>query len=612
MNERAKKTMQEEGRTMSELDVPETNMATEALAGVTELREQICSIEERLTKFLKSPDNQRKCAFCQQTDYYVQRIATLESQCQALEVNLKSQQTESARCEKRISALEENHSKSFRELKTCVEKCEKDNQLNNRDIEKLTTELAKLNKDFSEQRTQLDDAQKTINKLVSSNKKLQEQNRGLEVRYNELSTRLSDRYLLIKLLGQLFVPPTFIPNPSSDSQSFAESHGGMINSSERNIESIADHFVSGQLEQYLQSFKKHIDDDIEKAKKHFDETSGTVGGRLNDIDYRVTHLEKTYSTSMGVLDGKIQKLEIKSSGIQEQYQRDMDSFKDRMNQVEEAMPSLRGEVTRISKKVDLSLQKTMIEINNTLARSNQDLQDQINDVESDMRRIEKDFGEQHQFQTKEVNDAKAKAEEAVRWISKTNTDVKNYAATVVENFKQLKYELNQMVLNDSLPDEFSDWSVKYVCQRLRREPDLSAWEYAPLPEVQKLVQLVSEFMRKSSLESFWRYQGHSFADCLIAPKCNEDYQPSLHTATNMKPRKGDEGSYVVQYLNAPGLMLPKSPEMPIKAEVVLKRKSSSVKCMSNEAVRIESNNEDIHLEAADMRSPDRSVSTQCD
>lgn len=598
---------------MSGADTMGISEATQALEGVTELRKQIDSMEERLTECQNSLDGQSKCAFCQQTAEYVQRMEILESQCENLKENLKSLQNASVDLERKYRKFDELHTSNHSKLESRVQACEVDSGEKQHDIEHLKQDMSMMRNNYSEQKSRLDKAMETITRLSQDNRNLQHQNHSLEVRCNNLIARLSDRFLLVKLLGQLFVPPTFIPEMSSDDQSSPEARSSRSRSnSERNMESIADHFVSGQLEQYLQSFKKHIDDDIEKAKKHFDETSGTVGGRLNGIDHRLAHLENAYSTSMNVLDGKIQKLESKSSGIQEQYQRDMDRFKDRMNQVEEAMPSLRGEMTRISKKVDLSLQKTMIEINNTLARSNQDLQDQINDVESDMRRIEKDFGEQHQFQTKEVNDAKAKAEEAVRWISKTNTDVKNYAATVVENFKHLQYELNQMVLNDSLPVEFSDWSVKYVCQRLRGEPDLSAWEYAPLPEVQKLVQLVSEFMRTSSLESFWRYQGHSFADCLIAPKCNEDYQPSLHTATNMKPRKGDEGSYVVQYLNAPGLMLPKSPEMPIKAEVMLKRKSSLVKCMSNEAVRIESNNEDIHLEAADMRSPDRSVSTQCD
>lgn len=378
------------------------------------------------------------------------------------------------------------------------------------------------------------------------------------------------------------------------------------------MESIADHFVSGQLEQYLQSFKRHIDEAIAMAKKDFDEASGSVGGRLDGIEHRLVLMENTYSTSMDEQGMKIQKLEMKASGIQEQFQRSMNGFMARMNQVEDALPSLRGEMTKISQKVNLSLQKAMSDISNTLAQSNQNLQAQVNGVASDMRRMETVFGEQHLFQAKEVKGAKAKAEEALRWISKTNTDVKNQAATVVENFKHLQYELNQMVLDDSLPDEFSDWSVKYVCQRLKGEPDLPVWEYAPLPKVQQLVQLVSEFLSKSSLESFWRYQGQSFADCLIAPNGNEDYQPSLHTATNMKPRKGDEGSYVVQYLNAPGLMLPKSPEKPIKAEVILMRKSLSTKYMPNEAVMIDSDKEGIVREADDMRSPDRSVSTQCD
>ena len=590
---------------MSGTDTMGISEATQALEGVTELRTQIGSIEERLTECQNSLDGQSKCAFCQHTAEYVQRIEILESQCENLKEDLKSLQNSSVDLERKYREFDELHTCNYSKLESRVQACEADSGEKQHDIEHLKQDMTKLRNNFSEQKSRLDKALETIATLSQDNRNLQQQNHSLEVRCNDLTARLSDRFLLVKLLGQLFVPPSFIPEMSSDDQSSAESRNRSRSYSERNMESIADHFVSGQLEQYLQSFKRHIDEAIAVAKKDFDEASGSVGGRLDGIEHRLVLMEKTYSTSMDEQGTKIQKLEMEASGIQKQFQRSMNGFMERMNQVEDALPSLRGEMTKISKKA-------MSDISNTLAQSNQDLQAQINGIASDMRRMEEDFGEQHQVQAKEVNDAKAKAEEAVRWISKTNTDVKNQAATVVENFKHLQYELNQMVLDDSLPDVFSDWSVKYVCQRLKGEPDLPAWEYAPLPKVQQLVQLVSEFLSKSSLESFWRYQGRSFADCLIAPNGNEDYQPSLHTATNLKPRKGDEGSYVVQYLNAPGLMLPKSPEKPIKAEVMLLRKSSSIKCMSNEAAIIDSDNEDIFCKADDMRSPDRSVSTQCD
>lgn len=597
---------------MSGTDTMGISEATQALEGVTELRTQIGSIEERLTECQNSLDGQSKCAFCQHTAEYVQRIEILESQCENLKEDLKSLQNSSVDLERKYREFDELHTCNYSKLESRVQACEADSGEKQHDIEHLKQDMSMMRNNFSEQKSRLDKALETIATLSQDNRNLQQQNHSLEVRCNDLTARLSDRFLLVKLLGQLFVPPTFIPEMSADDHSSAEARNRSRSNSERNMESIADHFVSGQLEQYLQSFKRHIDEAIAMAKKDFDEASGSVGGRLDGIEHRLVLMEKTYSTSMDEQGTKIQKLEMKASGIQEQFQRSMNGFMARMNQVEDALPSLRGEMMKISQKVNLSLQKAMSDISNTLAQSNQNLQAQVNGVASDMRRMETFFGEQHLIQAKEVKGAKAKAEEALRWISKTNTDVKNQAATVVENFKHLQYELNQMVLDDSLPDEFSDWSVKYVCQRLKGEPDLPVWEYAPLTKVQQLVQLVSEFLSKSSLESFWRYQGQSFADCLIAPNGNEDYQPSLHTATNMTPRKGDEGNYVVQYLNAPGLMLPKSPEKPIKAEVILMRKSSSTKYMPNEAVMIDSDKEGIVREADDMRSPDRSVSTQCD
>lgn len=559
------------------------------LDGVGELREQIKTIEERLQDFEQwqkgfEQKQQEKCPLFDEATKAIDEVKELWKKLENYDSFVSS--TKNA-CDK-IDSKKSDVDRRISTLKKKIgEICDEQVKPLRTKIESQDQAISKLQEDVASLQASCEEKEKAItsltNELWKTTKvnsslgqkcdKLDSKVQHLESSLKEARSRLADRFLIVKLLGQLFVPPTYLSDDTlSDS-------GAILDN--RNIESMSQAFTAGRLDNYLKSFQNHIENQISNATRDFNNGSAGIKATVAELQKRMDGLKHD-------IDGKANKdnMENGLKSVQREINTQLSnaigdfnnnhaSLKNELNELKNTLKHVEDKQRSIEDSCSASaneMEQIKRDIRNLAADRvvKEDIETCVNDIRSE---VQKEFvGVKDEFleMKKQIEGAVDKVDSAVKNVSHQSTDAKNSATAMVENFKKMIFSLKSISENAD-NDEFDDWSIEYVGKRLIGEPELPEMNGGQFQnEVRKVKDQVRQFLAENSTEDFRRAFGKSFAACVICPQEGDAFDASIHEGYK-RPKRGEELDYVVKYVESIGLLLPNCPTGNIKAKVDLKK-----------------------------------------
>ena len=466
-------------------------------------------------------------------------------------------------------------------------------------IAALQSQLQELKQAFASQQSGMEVAEQERRREREEARRLAQEVSQLSAELTAVRARLADRFLWVKLLGQMFAP--FAP----EGVAVNEAGEGCAAMSERQMEQLVEHFVSGILDSHLERFRSHVDEQLFQVRDSLDELHRCQDDQLESLKKQAqaqVALDSGLEQVRKEAEGTAFRVDMLANGVTSVQDglADVDrcvkkadvtlkaglaSMNERLDTVrhdilQKSSEDMRTFVTQSIEQVHGELEAGLISTNERLVAMRQEVRQQSADgmraLQGVVDRHIQEMAEEQSLLRQDVQHVAAQVDAMVMKVSHEATDAENTTAAMIEDFKKMQYALGQAVRDDTLPEAFADWAVDYVCRRLRGEPELPKWQGEPLKQVEEVKALVNRFQATYNQETFRKTQGRSFVESLIIPQQGDGYCAERHKVEGSclpdKRRNETEQDYVVDYLNAPGLFLPRDPHRPVKAWVTLRRR----------------------------------------
>ncbi len=418
-------------------------------------------------------------------------------------------------------------------------------------------------------------------------KRLRGEHGKLKNEVTVLQSWRSDRWLVLKLIGQLFVPPTFIPDAENTVNNSSDA-----SDDESQISDMVQNFVSGRLDQYLRSFEQHISEELEDVRKRFKDTE-ELGAKFSQLEQRYSELDSEQKTLTEENQNCIKQLKARLQKALQDIDTLENELKNQKNIVSDTLISAENRESNLKLAVDRELDAITKKLVSTIKKITEDFNSQISGVTIGMQQNEKYINEVKNHLQKLANDSRDMhnaTESALAGISEksdaadalinaltqkyTNDNIKitNQAKAMFTELGRLCEDIYQEEIYVEEP-EFESWAFNYFAARLKNDPELPVYKSDEGNEhVQNVKKLVNEFLSEYDCMDLCRKtENCSFASCLIIPKEGETYNPDIHSVKGfVKPDKS--GKSIIESVFVPGLMIPSNPKKNIKAYVSLKGK----------------------------------------
>lgn len=467
------------------------------------------------------------------------------------------------------------------------------------EIAELRSNQARLEQALASQQTSMAEAEQERRREKEEAGRLIQEVSQLSAELSAVRTRLSDRFLWVKLLGQMFAP--IAPEGTAGNVT----GDGCAAMSECQMEQLVEHFVSGILDSHLNRFRSHVDEQLSQVRDSLDGLHRCQDDQLENLKKQAqaqVALDSRLEQVRKEMEGTAFRVDILANGVTsvqdgladvDRGVKEADAMlKAGLASANERLETVRHDILQKNSEAMRTLVAQAIEqahgeleiglasTNERLATMRQEVLQQSADgiraLQGVMDRHIHETAEEQSLLRQDVQHIAAQVDAMVMKVSHEATDAENTTAAMIEDFKKMQYVLEQKICDASLPDEFADWSVDYVCSRLKGDHEVPQWHGKSLAQVEEVKALVNHFLASHSQENFRRTQGKNFVDCLLIPRRGDRYEPELHRVGGSclpdKRRNEQEQDFVVDYLNSPGLFLPREPNRPVKAGVTLRRR----------------------------------------